>query len=324
MKQRTIKIFKNLFEQKEGKLKLLREQIKQSSKWNLVPLSGTPKSKEVIEISESKAWWETEIINVRPNSIQLRGYNIQDLIGKVSYAEMLLLLLKGELPGVHQARLLEGVLVAGCDHGPQAPSVAAARMAATCGISFNSCIATGINLLGDIHGGAGEETMEIFYSLSRMLDADENNLAELSLALCRGYKSEGKKLPGYGHRFHSIDPRTAALSRLATEAEAAGEISGRFFRIAHAVHHSLKEISGRELALNIDGISAAALCELELPAKVFKGIFSLSRGLGLVAHALEEYSQGSRLKGPVPRDSVDLIRYTGVRERELPADRSER
>ncbi len=269
-------------------------------------------------MAESRAWWETEIVNIRPNSIQFRGYNVQDLIGRVSYAEMLLLLLKGELPGRHQARLLEGVLVAGCDHGPNAPSVAAARMAATCGISFNSCVATGINLLGDIHGGAGEETMEILYSLEGSLDEEEGNLSELALALCHEFRSSGRKLPGFGHRFHSVDPRAAALTWLAAEAEAAGEISGRYFRIAHAIHRSLRQVSGRDLALNVDGISAAALCELDLPTKAFKGIFALSRGMGLVAHALEEYLQGSRLKGPVPPSGEGLIKYTGVPERELP------
>ncbi|BBP86945.1 hypothetical protein BsIDN1_05630 [Bacillus safensis] len=56
-----------------------------------------------------------------------------------------------------QKQLFESVLVAGADHGPRAPSIAAARMAVTCGISFNSSVATGVNLLGDIHGGAGRE-----------------------------------------------------------------------------------------------------------------------------------------------------------------------
>ncbi|MBS4020794.1 MAG: citryl-CoA lyase [Dethiobacter sp.] len=270
-------------------------------------------------MDDNKAWWETEIINVRPDSIEFRGYKIQDLIGSVTYPEMLLLLLKGELPGKYQARLLEGVLVAGCDHGPNAPSVAAARMAATCGISFNSCIATGINVLGDIHGGAGEQSMEIFYQLSGQLADDESNLPELADALCREFKAEGKKLPGFGHRFHKIDPRAAALDRLAQEAKEKGEIEGKYFRIAHALHKALRRVLGIELAINIDGISAAALCELGLPAKVFKGVFSLSRGMGLVAHALEEYMQGSRLKGPCPKNDETLVKYTGVGEREFPS-----
>ena len=47
-------------------------------------------------------------------------------------------MLRGELPRPEQAALLEAALVAGVDHGPQAPSIAAARMAATCGVGLNN------------------------------------------------------------------------------------------------------------------------------------------------------------------------------------------
>lgn len=42
-----------------------------------------------------------------------------------------------DLPGPRQAGLLEAALVAAVDHGPQTPSIAVARMAATCGIGLN-------------------------------------------------------------------------------------------------------------------------------------------------------------------------------------------
>ena len=67
------------------------------------------------------------------------------------YLKGLWLLLRGELPDPGQVHLLEAALVAAVDHGPQAPSIAAARMAATCGIGLNSAVATGVNLLGDVH-----------------------------------------------------------------------------------------------------------------------------------------------------------------------------
>ena len=102
------------------------------------------------------AWWETAISDIKKNSIIHRGKRIEDLIGNVSYSQMLFFLLVGKELSEQQAKLFESVLVAGADHGPRAPSIAAARMAATCGVSFNSAVATGINMLGDIHGGAVE------------------------------------------------------------------------------------------------------------------------------------------------------------------------
>ena len=52
--------------------------------------------------------------------------------------------------------------MAAVDHGPQAPSIAIARMAATCGVGINNAMASAINVLGDVHGGAGEQAVELF------------------------------------------------------------------------------------------------------------------------------------------------------------------
>ncbi len=84
------------------------------------------------------AWWETEISDSKKNEIIIRGKRVEDLIGNVTYSQMLYFLLVGEELNERKAALFESVLVAGSDHGPRAPSIAAARMAATCGVTFNS------------------------------------------------------------------------------------------------------------------------------------------------------------------------------------------
>ena len=84
--------------------------------------------------------------------LALRDY--EDLIGNVTLPQMIWLMVRGDLPTKEQAALFEAALVAGVDHGPQAPSIAAARMAATCGVGLNNAMATAINMLGDVHGGA--------------------------------------------------------------------------------------------------------------------------------------------------------------------------
>jgi citrate synthase len=102
-------------------------------------------------------WWSTAIIDMKPGMIRYRGYAIEDLIGRISFAEMVYLMTRGELPEPAAAKLLEAALVAAVDHGPQAPSIAAARMAITCGVGINNAMASAINMLGDVHGGAGEQ-----------------------------------------------------------------------------------------------------------------------------------------------------------------------
>src|ERR1700712_4685604 len=117
-------------------------------------------------LAEAKAWWTTEIIDIHPGAIAMRGYAIQDLIGTVSFPQMIWLMLRGDLPNTGQARLLEAALVASVDHGPHAPSIAIARMAASTGIDLNNAMASAVNVLGDVHGGAGQQCMELYAAIA--------------------------------------------------------------------------------------------------------------------------------------------------------------
>mgnify|MGYP000582547363 CR=1 FL=1 len=80
-------------------------------------------------LDEARRWWTTSIIDIHPGEIAVRGYPIQELIGNVTFPEMIWLMLMGELPTREKAALLEAALVSSVDHGPQAPSIAIARMA---------------------------------------------------------------------------------------------------------------------------------------------------------------------------------------------------
>ncbi|MFS0559753.1 citryl-CoA lyase [Terribacillus sp. 179-K 1B1 HS] len=253
------------------------------------------------------AWWETEISDIKKNQIILRGKEVEDLIGNITYSQMLYFLLTGKELTDQQAKLFESVLVAGADHGPRAPSIAAARMAATCGVSFNSAIATGINMLGDIHGGAVEGAMDLLYKTKAELAADTNAVAEN----VQQFLAAGKKLPGFGHQLHDKDPRVSRLYDLSQKVIDSGEISGEYLAILEDYRQSMSAVKKREFTVNVDGISAAIQCEIGIPAKAAKGIFSLSRGMGIVAHAYEELMQGTLIKGPCPNDEK-LVRYTGV------------
>jgi len=106
-------------------------------------------------------WWTTSIIRMEPGIIEFRGRPVQDLIGNVSFVEMIWTMLRPDRPTAAQARLLEAAMVASVDHGPQAPSIAIARMAVTCGVAINNAMASGVNVLGDVHGGAGQQCMQM-------------------------------------------------------------------------------------------------------------------------------------------------------------------
>ena len=259
-------------------------------------------------------WWRTELIDMKPGVIRFRGYAIEDLIGRISFPAMIWLMLRGELPSEGQADLLGAALVAAVDHGPQAPSIAIARMAATCGVGINSAMASAINALGDIHGGAGQQAMEIYEAIAARIDAgagvDEAARAEI------GERLAAKRLiEGFGHRFHPTDPRAPRLLALVEEARVAGLVSGRYAEIAVAVEAVLASLKGKHLPMNIDGATAVIYSELGFPSALGRGLFILSRSVGILAHAWEQSQQGGRIKGPAPT-SVGYG-YDGVPPRPL-------
>jgi hypothetical protein len=52
-------------------------------------------------------YWSTSIIDIHPGSINVRGFPIQELIGAVSFPQMIWLMLRGELPDKAQAACLK-------------------------------------------------------------------------------------------------------------------------------------------------------------------------------------------------------------------------
>ncbi|MEF7612405.1 citryl-CoA lyase [Aquincola sp. MAHUQ-54] len=262
-------------------------------------------------------WWHTEIIDMKPGVIRFRGYPIQELIGRIGFAEMVWLMTRGELPSPAQGRLLDAALMSAVDHGPQAPSIAIARMAATCGVGLNNAMATAVNVLGDVHGGAGEQAVELFFDIAARIDAGQGEADAVQAALDAFIAEHGKFVPGYGHRFHPIDPRTAPLLALVDAAAAQGVVGGRFAGIGRAVEAGLAaRKGGRRIPMNIDGATAVIYAELGFPAPLARGLFCLSRSVGILAHAWEQTQQGGRNKGPIPRQYIPT--YDGVAERPVP------
>lgn len=265
--------------------------------------------------ARAEEWWQTSIIEMMPGVIRLRGYEIQDLIGRISFPAMIWLMLRGELPRDEQAELLGIALGAAVDHGPQAPSIAIARMAATCGVGINGAMASAINVLGDVHGGAGEQALAFFGDIAVAMDGGTAIEDAVSAQLDRFFAETKGYVPGYGHRFHPVDPRAPRLLEVTRDFAARGVVAGRFADIAEAVESGIARRKGKHIPLNIDGATAVIYGELGFPPPLTRGLFVLSRSVGILAHAWEQTEQGGRNKGPLPREW--LWAYTGTPARPL-------
>jgi citrate synthase len=118
------------------------------------------------------------------------------------------------------------------------------------------------------------------------------------------WRDRSRYLPGFGHRFHPVDPRRAPLLGLVEAAVADRVVRGEFLAAAQAVERALERPGRKPVPINIDGCTAVIYGELGFPAPLARGLFVLSRSVGILAHAWEETQTGRRNKGPIPPDII--------------------
>ena len=91
---------------------------------------------------------KTKITDVKPNELVTRGYNQEDLITNLSFAEMVFLLLRERLPDERESKVFNHILVSFCDHGVTPPSTQSARLIASSGANINNAVAGGLLSFG--------------------------------------------------------------------------------------------------------------------------------------------------------------------------------
>lgn len=253
--------------------------------------------------------WTTQLSFTDENGIQIRGYDLIQLIGTVPFPSVLYLLYTGELPTPPVAKLIDAIMVASIDHGPGAPSALAARTAVSGGAPLGAAAAAGLLTLGKFHGAAVQDARE---AIQRVVDLSaQMDIARAADTVVAEWRQAGRRLAGFGHRQHKHqDPRLARLFALAREAD----VPGKHLQAAQALQDALKRATGKDLPINIDGAIAAILGEIGFPPSLSNAVFLVARLAGILAHAHEEMTT----MPPMRRiDPVDFS-YTGPTNRELP------
>lgn len=252
--------------------------------------------------------WTTAITKVEPNKLLLRGYSIDELMAKASFAEAAYLALTGEMPTPAQARLVNAIFVSSIDHGATPPSALGTMTAASTRASLSAAVAAGLLAITHVHGGAVEGAIRMFADAASRRGAG-GPPAEAAAAALDDLKSKGMRAPGFGHRIHTNDPRATELFRLAREAR----VDGGYLELADAFEKELAARLGKPLPINVDGAIAAVLCELGVPPEMGNAFFIISRVPGLIAHAVEEMTRQKPMRVVDPRNHE----YDGPAERKL-------
>ncbi|TET67463.1 MAG: citryl-CoA lyase [Candidatus Zixiibacteriota bacterium] len=247
--------------------------------------------------------WPTAITDIEPGKIRLRGYDITELMEKLTFAQTIFLTLRGELPNDAEAKIMEAILVSSVDHGVTPPSVLAARTVASGGNPLNAAVAAGVLAIGDVHGGAIEQCARILQEWA----SKDGEVGKLGAELVKEFLSKKKRLPGFGHRLHTTDPRTVKLFEIADELN----FAGRHMQLAREAEKQFEIQKGTKLPINVDGAIGAVISDMGFDWRLGKGFFILSRVAGLIAHIYEETTRFRPMRrlgdtnyeydGPAPR-----------------------
>jgi succinyl-CoA synthetase alpha subunit len=244
------------------------------------------KGESLMSEADKNAVWNTAITRVQPNKVAVRGYDIAELMGRASFGAAVYLVLQGELPPPAVARLMDAILVSSIDHGATPPSALAARTVASTGATLSAAVAAGIMSINRHHGGAIEDCARQLKVIADLAASESISMDEAATRTLAAMRETGERMPGFGHRLHTKDPRTARLFELAREAG----VDGIHMQAARAVEKAFADAK-KSLPINVDGAIGAILADLEMDPAAFNGIFMIARTPGLVAHVIEEQTR---------------------------------
>ncbi|MFQ3308506.1 MAG: citrate synthase [Candidatus Nanohaloarchaea archaeon] len=217
--------------------------------------------------------WKTDIASSGEDAV-IRGKPLEEVM-EMSFPDAIWVLLKGKEPTEEESEIFNTILSSSIDHGVGNPSTVSARTVQSGGNDMNTSVAAGVMALGDKHGGAIEEAMELLQSEDTAETIVDNKLGA------------GEKIPGLGHKVYTgEDPRA---SKILNKAEGLG-LAGPSVDKMQEIREVFAERKV-DLVMNVDGAIAAVMSDLEWPPELGKGFFIIARTPGLVAHVHEEMDE---------------------------------
>ncbi len=209
-----------------------------------------------------------------------------------------------------RGKMIETIVTACVDHGVTPPSAQAGVVAASVRANYAMSLCSGVGAITDVHGGAGRKAAQFFQKVVAKTEAEDMPLEKATAAVIREYKESKQRIQGLGHRVHSQDPRRDVLWSRSKEYGLAGKCT----EVSEIVTDIFKEVSGKNLPINVDGVIGAIVADMGVDIDLAKALFVYGRVAGLSAHYFEEISSQRPMRKIIFADAV----YEGKDDRNYP------
>ncbi|MDT4891554.1 MAG: citrate synthase [Pseudonocardiales bacterium] len=240
----------------------------------------------------------SELGQAHRDRVTVRGHDLTgDLLGTVRFADMVSLLLRGELPTPDESRMIDALIVVLVEHGLVKPSIVARMVYSNAPESMQAAVAAALLGAGSKHLGSSEHCARVLVEACEP-GADAATVAAAAAAVVESAAASNTYIPGIGHRTHAGgDPRADRLFEIARETG----VYGSYCRLVEEIARAAGARRDRLLPVNVTGAIAGIALDMGFRWEVCRAFALIGRTLGAVAQIQEE------IDAPIADEVKDLV-----------------
>src|SRR6516225_7712696 len=141
----------------------------------------------------------SHISQAYPDRVEVRGHDLCEVMGRLSFTEYFHLLLTGREPTEDQRFFLDVLLVAIAEHGMMPTNVAARMTLAADPGSLQGAVAAGILGCGPVILGTAEECALLLQRALAEVQSAGRERDAVAAEIAQQVSEAGAKMPGFGH-----------------------------------------------------------------------------------------------------------------------------